>query len=111
MILLSLSIINNYYMYYFCYNESCPSKYIYNQNIPQNLNFKTITFFYKDKKFKKCHRDDYKITDIPIRQEGEMILKNILENVNNKNIKYIINESNSSTLNISEKEYLKLRNL
>ena len=109
-ILLILSIINSYYMYYYTYKESCPSKYIYSANIPENLNFQTITFFYKDKKFKKCHLDDYKITDIPIRKEGEMTLKNILDNINDKNIKYIINKTNSNTLNISEKEYLNLRN-
>ena len=109
-ILLTLSIINNYYMYYFC-NESCPTKYIYSTNLPENLNFQTITFFYKNKKFKKCYKDDYKITDIPIRKEGEMILKNILDNINDKDMKYIINKSNSNTLNITEKEFLNLRNL
>lgn len=110
-ILLSLSIINNYYMYIYSYKDSCPTNYIYTSNLPENLKFQTITFFYKDKKFKKCHKDDYKITDIPIRVEGEMTLKNILDNINPKNIKYIINKSNSNTLNISEKEYLNLRNL
>lgn len=110
-ILLTLSIINNYYMYLYSYKDSCPSNYIYTSNLPQNLKFQTITFFYKDKKFKKCHIDDYKIDNIPIRQEGEMIIKNILDNVNQKNIKYIINKSNSNTLNISEKEYINLRNL
>tara|TARA_Y200000002_G_C22619595_1_gene637556 strand:- start:537 stop:833 length:297 start_codon:yes stop_codon:yes gene_type:complete len=98
-------------MYYYSYKESCQYNYIYDANLPKNLKFKTVTFFYKDKKFKKCHKDDYKITDIPIRQEGEMVLKNILDNINNRNIKYIINESNSNALNISEKEYLSLRNL
>ena len=111
-ILLVLSIINNYYMYQYNYNESCPTKYIYNTKLPENVKFSTITFFYKDKTFKKCHKDDYKITDIPIRQEGEMTIKNILDNLDkNKNIKYIVNKSNSNNLEIGEKDYLKLRQL
>ena len=51
-ILLVLSIINNYYMYQYNYNESCPTKYIYNTKLPENVKFSTITFFYKDKTFK-----------------------------------------------------------
>jgi len=111
-ILLVLSIINNYYMYQYNYNESCPTKYIYSTKLPENVKFSTITFFYKDKTFKKCHKDDYKITDVPIRQEGEMAVKNILNNLDkNKNIKYIINKSNSNVLEVQETDYLKLRQL
>ena len=99
-------------MYQYNYNETCPTKYIYNSKLPEDIKFSTITFFYKDKTFKKCHKDDYKITDVPIRQEGEMTINNMLSNLDkNKNIKYIINKVNSNTLNVSEQEYLKLRQL
>ena len=99
-------------MYQSIYNESCPKKYLYNSNLPENLKFLTITFFYKDEPYKKCHKNDYKIDNIPIRKEGEMIIENILDNLNlNKNIKYIINKTNSNVLDISEKDYLKLKKL
>ena len=65
-ILLVLSIINNYYMYQYNYNESCPTKYIYNTKLPENVKFSTITFFYKDKTFK-------------IIRNATGILKNALE--------------------------------
>jgi hypothetical protein len=108
-ILLVLSIINNLYMYHYNYNESCPDKYIYQGNLPKNIKFKTITFFYKDAVFNKCHKNDYKLTDVPIRDEGEMTLTNMLEKLNNK-VKYIINKNNTTPLQISELDYLKLRN-
>ena len=50
------------------------------------------------------------LSDIPIRYEGDMILNNVLSNLNNK-VKYVINENNSSPIQISELDYLKLRNL
>ena len=106
MILLILSVVNNYYMYYYNYKESCPTKYIYNSNLPEDLKFTTITFFYKDKTFKKCHKDDYKITDVPVRKEGEMIIQNMLNNFDkNSSLNYIINKNNTNTLDISEQEY------
>ena len=41
-----------------------------------------------------------------------MAVKNILNNLDkNKNIKYIINKSNSNVLEIKETDYLKLRQL
>tara|TARA_B100000902_G_C27311603_1_gene918766 strand:- start:2103 stop:2462 length:360 start_codon:yes stop_codon:yes gene_type:complete len=110
-ILLVLSIINNFYMYHYNYNESCPKNYIYSGNLPKNLKYKTITFFYKDNKFNKCHKNDYNKSDIPIRYEGDMTLNNMLSNLNNKKIKYIINNDNILPLEISELDYLKLRNL
>ena len=112
LILLVLSVVNNYYMYYYNYAESCPTKYIYSTNLPEDLKFSTITFFYKDKTFKKCHKDDYKITDIPVRKEGEMAIKSMLSNLDkNNNLNYIINKNNSNTLELSEHDYLKLRRL
>jgi hypothetical protein len=109
-ILLVLSIINNFYMYHYNYNELCPEKYIYSGNLPKNLKFKTITFFYKNTNFNKCHKNDYNISDIPIRYEGDMILNDVLSKLNNK-VKYVINKENASPFKISELDYLKLRNL
>jgi len=111
-ILLTLSIINNFYMYNYNYKESCVEKYVYSLDLPKDLKYKTITFFYKDKTFKKCFKDDYKLTDIPIRQENEMLINNFLSSINNNpEILYIINKNNSSSLKLNEINFLKLRNL
>ena len=80
--------------------------------LPKDLKYKTITFFYKDKTFKKCFKDDYKLTDIPIRQENEMLINNFLSSINNNpEILYIIDKNNSSSLKLNEINFLKLRNL
>ena len=109
-ILLVLSIVNNFYMYHYNYNESCPEKYISNGNLPQDIRYKTITFFYKTDKFDKCHKNDYNLTEVPVRYEGDVLINNILSKLPNK-LKYIINNNNTTPLKISELDYLKLRNL
>ena len=91
-ILLILSILNTYYIYYFNYNFKCPKNYIYRNNIPDNIKFKTITFFYKNDIYKKCHKNDFNLNDIPIRNNFEMKFNNLINDEQIKTIKDSLNK-------------------
>ena len=72
-ILLTLSIINNFYMYNYNYKESCVEKYVYSLDLPKDLKYKTITFFYKDKTFKKCFKDVTAIVQVLYRFQRQHV--------------------------------------
>lgn len=98
-------------MYKYSYKNICFDKYINLTNIPDNIKFKTITFFYKDKEYQKCHKNDYKNSNINHRCESEMIINKFLNSLNKNKIRYNLNNNNKSPLNIKESTLSSIRNL
>ena len=109
-ILLILSILNTYYIYYYNYNFKCPENYIYQNNIPHNIKFKTITFFYKNDIYKKCHKNDFNLNDIPIRNNFEMKFNNLLHKLGNDFV-YIVNHKNTPFIQPNEQQFIQIRKL
>ena len=105
LILLTLSIINNFLMYKYGYRNECPTSYVKTSGLPSNIKFKTFTFFYKDKPFNKCLKEDYLLEKIPDRYDGEVQLKSILNKLNNNKVTWIKNDENINELYIDEVNY------
>ena len=110
-ILLLLSIINNFFMYKYSYKNICNDKFINLNDIPDDIKIKTITFFYKDKEYKKCHKNDFKNNNINYRCESEMKINNFLNSLNENKIKYNLNKNYNSQLQIKESILTSIRNL
>ena len=111
LILLTLSIINNYIMYKYGIQKECNKLYVKSSQFPDNIKFKTITFFYKNKPFKKCIKEDYLLKEVPDRNDGEVEIESIIKKLNNNKITSIINEDNSNELHISQVNHSKIKNL
>ena len=109
-ILLILSILNTYYIYYYNYNFKCPKYYFNNNNIPSNIKFKTITFFYKNDLYKKCYKNDYNIDNTPIRNKFEMKFDNLINTLGNDFV-YIVNHKNKPFIQPNEQQFTKIRKL
>lgn len=109
-ILLILSILNTYYIYYYNYNFKCPKNYIYQNNIPQHIKFKTITLFYKNDIYKKCHKNDFNLNNIPIRNNFEMKFNNLLSKLGNDFV-YIVNHKNTPFIQPNEQQFTQIRKL
>lgn len=109
-ILLILSILNTYYIYYYNYNFKCPKYYFNNNNIPSNIKFKTITFFYKNDLYKKCHKNDYNIDNTPIRNKFEMKFNNLINTLGNDFV-YIVNHKNKPFIQPNEQQFIKIKKL
>jgi hypothetical protein len=109
-ILLILSILNTYYIYYYNYNFKCPLNYFYNNNLPHNIKFKTITFFYKNDLYKKCHKNDFNLDNTPIRNNFEMKLNHMIKTLGNDFV-YIENKKNKPFLLPNEQQFIKIKNL
>ena len=109
-ILLILSILNTYYIYYYNYNFKCPKYYFQNNNIPSNVKFKTITFFYKNDLYKKCHKNDYNIDNTPIRNKFEMKFNNLINTLGNDFV-YIVNHKNKPFIQPNEQQFIKIKKL
>ncbi len=115
-LLLITSITNNYLIYQKkSVIGSCPGKII--QKIPNDTEFINISFFYKRKPYNKCYKSDLanNINSKELkRYSGEMIINDMLNNLKNKyhdTIYYLINGENKSTLNLSDKNLLDIKNL
>jgi len=115
-LLLIISITNNYLIYQKkTVIGSCPNKLI--QKIPYNSEFINISFFYKRKPYNKCYKSDLanNINSKELkRYSGEMIINDMLNNLKNKyqdTIYYLINGENKSTINLSDKNLLGIKNL
>ena len=111
LILLTLSIINNFIMYQHGIKKECNKLYVSSENFPDNIKFKTVTFFYKDKPYKKCIKEDYMLQKVPDRNYGEVEINNILKKFNKDRVSWIVNDINSNELDINEVNYTKIRNL
>ena len=109
-ILLILSILNTYYIYYYNYNFKCPKYYFNNNNIPSNIKFKTITFFYKNDLYKKCHKNDYNIDNTLIRNKFEMKFNNLINTLGNDFV-YIVNHKNKPFIQPNEQQFIKIKKL
>lgn len=115
-VLLIISITNNYLIYQKkSVIGSCPNKFI--KTVPFDSEFLNISFFYKRKPYNKCYKNDLR-NNINSKDEkrfaGEMIINDILNNLKNKysdTIYYLINSENKSTLNLSDENLLKIKNL
>lgn len=100
LILLIISITNNYFTYKFSKYKN--SNKFYLNNVPSNLRYMTISFFYKDKEFDMCHKNDNEKSDIKIRNYNEMNIFNVLEKLNKDNIYYIVNRNNKNYLYLND---------
>ena len=109
-ILLILSILNTYYIYYYNYNFKCPKHYFYKNNLPHNVKCKTITFFYKNDLYKKCHKNDYNINNTPIRNKFEMKFNNLINTLGNDFV-YIVNHKNKPFIQPNEQQFIKIKKL
>ena len=95
----------------------CPNNLINNLTLPDNTEYKTITFFYKKNKYNKCYKDDLKNkinSEKENRFTGEMHLNNILNNLKNKHsnvIYFIENKDNQSRINLSDENILGIKYL
>jgi hypothetical protein len=83
---------------------------VFQNNIPHNIKFKTITFFYKNDIYKKCHKNDFKLTNIPIRNNFEMKFDNIINKLGNDFV-YIVNHKNTPFISPNEEQYTRIRKL
>ena len=115
-LLLIISITNNYLIYQKkSVIGSCQKMLI--KKIPVDTEYINISFFYKRKPYNKCYKSDFanNINSKEVkRYSGEMIINDILKNIKNKypdNIYYLINYKNKSTLNLSDKDILSIKNL
>ncbi len=111
LILLTLSIINNFIMYKYSIEKECGKLYVNSSQLPSNVKFKTFTFFYKDKPYKKCIKQDYLLEKIPERNNGEVEIDNLMKKLDNNRVTLIKNETNMNELFISEVNYTKIKNL
>tara|TARA_X000000950_G_scaffold287647_1_gene400850 strand:+ start:7 stop:369 length:363 start_codon:yes stop_codon:yes gene_type:complete len=102
LILLTLSILNNFLMYKYGYTNECPTQYVQSAGLPKNVKFKTITFFYKDKLFNKCLNSDYLLETVPDRNEGEVAVDRIISQLDKDKILWVSNPNNSNELTINE---------
>lgn len=109
-ILLILSILNTYYIYYYNYSFKCSKNYIYQNNLPSDIKFKTITFFYKNDIYKKCHKNDYNISNTPVRNNFEMKFNNLINKLGNDFV-YIVNHKNTPFIQPNEQQFIKIKNL
>ena len=106
--LLLLSILNNYFIYNQKYPIPINSTYLINTNdLPNNIKFKTYTFFYnKNNIYDKCHIDDFKtINNNTKRPYMEIILKDHIDFLNKTYpSKYYIleNNNNDNIINIAD---------
>ena len=117
-ILLTISISNNYLLYQRkAVIGNCPKAIINDINLPENTAYKNVTFFYKKKPYNMCHKNDLKNNidcKLQKRYEGEMFIENILSNIKNKHsnrIYYLVNKKNSSTINFSDQNILDIKYL
>lgn len=117
-ILLIISIINNYIMYQRKINIlQCPNKIINSIGLPDNTEYQNITFFFKKKPFNKCHKDDLRNninSQNENRYQGEMVLRDILNKIKKQNSKflyYAINDDNSSVVNLSDENIIDINYL
>ena len=117
-ILLSISISNNYLLYQRkAVIGNCPKVIINDINLPENTAYKNITFFYKKKPYKMCHKNDLRNNidcKLQKRYEGEMFIENILSNLKNKHsdmIYYLVNNQNKTTINFSDQNIIDLKHL
>jgi hypothetical protein len=117
-ILLIISIANNYMMYQKkIHITQCPKTIINNINLPDNTEYKNITFFYKKNAYNKCYKDDLKnniISENEKRYQGDMILMETLNNLKKKYIDklyFIVNDDNSSIINLSDENILGIKYL
>ena len=106
-ILLIISIGNNYFTYKFL---NFKNNYYIN-NFPSDFRFMTITFFYKNKIFDMCHKNDKEKSDIKIRNYHEMNILNLLEKLDKDNIYYIVNRNNKNYLYLNDIQNDKLKKI
>ncbi len=96
---------------------NCPKNILNNLNLPENTEYKNIIFFYKKKPYDKCFKDDLRNkvnSKDQKRYKGQMIINEILETIKNRHadsIYYLINEKNSSTVNLSDENILGIKYL
>ena len=115
-ILLALSITNNYLLYKKkTSNHKLTFNYIDTSYLPSNIGFINYTFFYnKDDKYKMCHVDDFRKNKNSSKEPYMKIeLNDLIKNLKKKYINkcaIIKNESNEQ-LNISDNQILILNSL
>ena len=117
-ILLIISIANNYMMYQRKINiAQCPKTIINNINLPDNTEYQNITFFYKKNPYNKCYKDDLKNnikSENEKRFQGDMIIRETLNNIKNKHsdkIYFMVNDDNTSIINLSDENILGIKYL
>ena len=114
-ILLALSIANNYILYKKKTNEKQNFNYVDTNILPDNIGFINYTFFYnKDLKFNKCHKNDLKNKDNSAKKPYmKIILDDHIANLKKKflNKCVILSNNNNSELNIEDHQILILNSL
>ena len=95
----------------------CPENIINKLHLPDNIEYKNITFFYKKKPYNKCYKDDLRNkinSKEEKRYEGNMILNDCLQNIKKEfpsSIYYLENQSNSSFINLNDEDLLNIKYL
>ena len=115
-ILVFISTINNFIMYKKTESKiNCPNEFISYKK--DNLKFRNITFFYKDKIYEKCKKNDYKDkidSDNIQRYQYDVIIDDLINYIKKKykNKIYIIENNNNNTqLNISDQDFTNINTL